>query len=183
MDGETRERVCLGAITGAHGVNGEVRIKVFAENAEDIASYGPLEGEDGKARFTIVRSRTSSSGVVAKLKGVNDRAAAGLLKGERLYVARDALPETEDEEWYHADLIGLDVETPDGDRIGTVEAIFDFGAGDLIEVRPDGGGNTLLIPFTTEQVPTVDVNGGRIVASPMEDMDDDAVENEETKEG
>ncbi len=183
MDGETRDRLCLGVITGAHGVKGEVRIKVFAENAEDIASYGPLTGEDGAERFRIVRSRVSSSGVVAKLKGVNDRAAAERLRGERLYVARDALPETEDEEWYHADLIGLSVETPEGDRIGTVEAIFDFGAGDLIEVRPDGGGKTLLVPFTTEQVPTVDVNGGRIVAMPMEDMDDDAGENEETKEG
>lgn len=182
MDGETRDRVCLGAITGAHGIRGEVRIRVFAENAGDIACYGPLTSEDGRERFRIVRSRVSSAGAVAKLEGVNDRTAAERLKGERLYVARDALPETEDEQWYHADLIGLGVETPDGGRIGTVEAVFDFGAGDLIEVRPDGGGNTILIPFTAEQVPTVDVNGGRIVAMPMEGMEDDADGGEETRE-
>ena len=184
MDGETHEQVCLGAVAGAHGIKGEVRIKVFGERADDFASYGSLKSEDGARRFDIVRSRVSGPVVVAKIKGVNDRTAAEKLKGERLYVERSSLPEPEEEEWYHADLIGLGVEQPDGTRLGTIVAVHDFGAGDLIEVKPDDSGATEMIPFTRSHVPVVDLAAGRVVAEPLEYVEDDPAEGgEETQEG
>ena len=184
MDGETHEQVCLGAVAGAHGIKGEVRIKVFGERADDFASYGPLKSEDGAQRFEIVRSRVSGPVVVAKIKGVNDRTTAEKLKGERLYIERSSLPEPEEEEWYHADLIGLRVEQPDGTRLGTIVAVHDFGAGDLIEVKPDDGGATEMIPFTRAHVPVVDVAARRVVAEPLEYIEDDPAESgEEAQEG
>lgn len=172
MDGETRERVCLGVIIGAQGVRGEVRIKAFAERPDDLGAYGPLETEDGAASYLVERLRPAKGVVIARLAGIADRNAAEALKGTRLYVGRDALPEPEEEEWYHADLIGLAVETVDGRRLGTVAAIHDFGAGDLVEVACEDGGPTEMIPFTREQVPVVDVAAGRLVVVPLEEMEE-----------
>lgn len=186
MDAETRDRVCVGAVAGAHGIKGEVRIKVFAERADDFASYSPLLSEDGARRFDVVRARVSGSVVVARITGVDDRTAAERLKGERFYVDRSSLPEPEEEEWYHADLIGLAVETPEGARLGTIIAVHDFGAGDLIEVKPDDGDATEMIPFSRTHVPIVDVAGGRVVAEPLvyiEDSEDGTQEDGTQDEG
>ncbi|MCR9176229.1 MAG: ribosome maturation factor RimM [Alphaproteobacteria bacterium] len=161
------ERVCLGAITGAHGVRGQVKVKPFTENPDDVGSYGPVTDEAGTRSFTIQVMGRAKDQVVVRLEGVGDRNAAEALRGTRLYVSRDMLPETEDGAFYHADLIGLRVEDTAGGTIGEVTARFDFGAGDLVEFRGRDGKSHML-PFTEEIVPVVDLPGGRIVIDPPE---------------
>ena len=161
----TREAVCLGAIAGASGVRGAVRIKSFTAEPKDIASYGPLSDEGGKRVFEIRVTGMSKSQVLAEIEGVADRAAAEALKGTRLYVPRARLPAPGDGEYYHGDLIGLRVELTDGRRLGTVVAVHDFGAGDVIEVGRDGAA-AVLAPFTRAVVPVVDIANRRLVIEP-----------------
>ena len=156
------DRVCLGAVTGAHGVRGLVKVKTFTEVAEDIASYGPGENEAGDRQFTLELKGSAKGQLIVSIKGVGDRNAAEAMRGTRFYVARASLPEVEEGEFYHADLIGLRVEDPSGTEIGTVSGLYNFGAGDLIEVRTEEGREELM-PFTKEVVPLVDLEGGRIV--------------------
>lgn len=173
--------VCVGAIVGAHGVKGAVKVKSFTEEPAAFAAYGPLDDNQGRTFRARVIGR-SGEVLVATLEGVADRTAAEALKGVRLYVSRAALPEAEEEEYYHADLIGLRVETLAGENIGTVAALFDFGAGDLIEVKGKDGGSRL-ISFTKRSVPMVDVAGGRLVVDPLAEMEDDEEEKEQAKAG
>ncbi|MBI1244717.1 MAG: 16S rRNA processing protein RimM [Alphaproteobacteria bacterium] len=163
--------ILVGAVVGAHGVRGEVKIKSFTALAKDVGAYGPVSDESGKRRFAV-RVRGEARGlVVARLEGIEDRNAAEALKGMRLYVERAALgarPKRAPkgaEIWYHADLVGLAVEDTQGRRIGTVKALANYGAGDIVEVAGEGGQN-LLLPFTKRVVPVVDVDGGRIVVDP-----------------
>jgi len=159
-------RVCLGQIGAAHGLGGEVRLRSFTSNPQAIAGYGPLETEDGRI-FEIETIRPAKDHFVARLSGICDRNAAEQLTNVKLYVPRERLPEPDEaDEFYHADLIGLAVLDPAGSRLGTVIAIHNFGAGDLIEVQPQSGGKTELIPFDAAYVPVVDVAAGRIVISP-----------------
>lgn len=152
----------MGAIAGAHGVRGEVRIKSFTEDPRAIGRYGPVEDETGARRFKL-RVRGEAKGlVIARLEGVDDRGAAEALRGLRLYVGRDRLPKPKRGEWYIADLIGLAVETKDGGRLGTVKGVFNFGAGDVVEVA-HADGSTEFLPFTRRVVPEVDIEAGRIV--------------------
>ena len=163
-------RICVGAIAGAFGVRGEVRVKSFCVPPEAIAGYGPLTTEDGR-RFTLRLTRPVAGGLGARLSGVDTREAADALRGLRLHVDRAALPALPDDEYYHADLIGLTVQDPGGAPLGTVRAVLNHGAGDLLEVaRP--GGETVLLPFTRAVVPTVDLAAGRIVADPPEGLMD-----------
>jgi 16S rRNA processing protein RimM len=132
-----------------------------------VTAYGPLESEDGTRRFTIKALRPVKDHFVARLAGIDDRNAAELLTGLKLYVSRERLPPVEDEEtFYHADLIGLAAVTPEGAPLGTVTAIHNFGAGDLVEIRPQGGGATLMVPFTDLAVPEIDLAAGRMVVVP-----------------
>jgi 16S rRNA processing protein RimM len=157
-------RVCLGAVAGAHGVRGEVRLKSFCADPAAIGEYGPLMTEDGRS-FAVTITRALKGAFVARLSGVGDREAAEALRGTRLYAARDRLPPTGDDEFYHADLIGLSVLDTGGAVLGTVHAIHDHGAGDLLEIeRP--GAESVLLPFTRATVPTVDLAAGRLVADP-----------------
>jgi 16S rRNA processing protein RimM len=159
-------RVCVGQFAGAHGVRGLVKLRSFTEDPEAVASYGPLSDEDGRRRFRVALTGSAKDAFLARVEGVSTREAAEALNGLRLYVERSALPDTEDEdEFYHADLIGLRAELADGTPFGTVKAIYDFGAGDVLEIRTVAGILDLL-PFTQACVPTVDVAGGRIVVSP-----------------
>ena len=161
------DRICVAQIGAAHGIRGEVRLRSFTEDPMAIASYGPLESEDGTRRFTIEALRPSKDHFVARLAGINDRNAAETLTNLRLYVSRDRLPPVEDDEtFYHADLVGLVAVTPDGASLGTVTAVHNFGAGDVIEIKPDGGGETLLVPFTDTAVPEIDIATGRMVVVP-----------------
>ena len=156
-------RVCLGQFGAAHGVQGEVRLHSFTADPAAITSYGPLEGEDGRV-FEIEAMRPAKDHFVAKISGVADRNAAELLKNLKLYVPRARLPEPDEpDEFYHADLIGLAVVDRAGEKLGTVVAIHNFGAGDLIEMHPEGGGKTELLPFDEAHVPAVDIAAGKIV--------------------
>jgi len=156
-------RICLGQIGAAHGVRGEVRLRSFTAEPEAIASYGPLATEDGRV-FEIETMRPAKDHFVAKLAGIGDRDAAERLANLKLYVPRELLPEpTEADEFYHADLVGLTVVDSDGKTLGTVVAIQNFGAGDLVEVKPDNDDRTQLVPFDATNVPMVDIAAGRIV--------------------
>jgi 16S rRNA processing protein RimM len=159
-------RVLIAQIGAAHGVRGEVRLKPFTADPLSVTRYGALETEDGKRRFEIETARPARDMLVVRLKGVSDRNAAEALKNLRLYVAREKLPAPADDEFYVADLIGLAAQTPSGDALGTVKAVHNFGAGDLIEIEPADGGATVMLPFTATTVPTIDIAGKRIVVEP-----------------
>ena len=163
-------RVCLGQIGAAHGVRGEVRLRSFTSDPAAIADYGPLETEDGRV-LEIETLRPAKDHFVVRLAGIRDRDAASALTNAKLYVPRERLPQTESaDEFYHADLIGLAAVDQTGRTLGTVVAIHNFGAGDLIEVKPQAGGNTELVPFDVTHAPEVDIASGRIVIHPPEGM-------------
>ena len=163
-----REQVCVGAIAGAFGVRGEVRLKSFCAEPAAIAEYGPLRTEDGR-EFSLTLGRPVTNGLAARLSGVTTREEAEALRGQRLYVDRARLPSLPDDEFYHADLIGLAVRDTGGATLGHVAAVLNHGAGDLLEVRQPNGA-AILLPFTREVVPTVDLAAGRIVADPPEGL-------------
>jgi 16S rRNA processing protein RimM len=162
------ERVCVGAIGGAFGVRGEVRLKSFCAVPEDIASYGPLYGEDGRS-FEVRLTGQTANGLSARLSGVTTKEAADALRGLRLYAPREALPSLPDDEFYHADLIGLEVFDTGGTLLGRVKAVLNHGAGDILELHLPGAAGTRLLPFTKAAVPTVDLAARRIVADPPEE--------------
>jgi 16S rRNA processing protein RimM len=159
------EKVCLGTVVGVHGVQGAVRIKSFTADPADIAAYGAVSDESGGRRFEVKVLGQARGAVLARLSGVADRDAAEALRGVRLYVPRAALPTTKEDEFYHADLIGLPVETREGAPLGSVRAVHNFGAGDILELR-DENGRELLLPFSDAVVPEIDLARGRIVAAP-----------------
>ncbi len=166
---EKDTRVCLGHIAGAHGVKGEVRIRTHTQDPEAIAAYGPLEDETGERRFSVLSARPAKDGAVARIEGVDTREAAEGLKGTTLHVARSVLPDEIGEgTWYHADLVGLVAIDADGAALGQVVAVQNYGAGDLIEVRPAAGGATVLVPFTKTIVPDIDLEAGWILMLPPE---------------
>lgn len=162
--------VCLGVIVAPHGVRGAVKIKTFTDRPENIAAYGPLSDEKGRRQFTLRHFRVQGDVVVAQLEGIADRDAAEGLRGLRLHVPRAALPAPEEEEFYLADLIGLSAEDAEGQRVGTVLAVHDFGAGDVLELRAPAGG-TFFLPFTKAVVPVVDIAGGRLVVDPPDEVE------------
>jgi 16S rRNA processing protein RimM len=163
-------RVCVAQIGAAHGIRGEVKLRSFTADPAAVADYGPLESEDGTRHFEIEGLRQAKGHLVAQLSGVRDCTAAARLANMRLYVARERLPPTEPEEFYHADLIGLRAEDRSGTELATIVGIHDFGAGDLLELRPRGQATTVLMPFTALSVPVVDIAGGRIVIDPPDDL-------------
>ena len=163
-------KICLGQIGAAHGVRGEVRLRSFTSQPAAIASYGPLETEDGRV-FQIESLRPAKDHLVAKFSGIGDRSAAERLAKLKLYVPRERLPELADaDEFYHSDLIGLAIVDRAGQRLGTVVGIYNFGAGDVIEMRPSDGTATQMLPFDAATVPEVDVAGGRMVVAAVEGM-------------
>ena len=160
------ERVRVGKIGAAHGVRGEVRVFVYTEDPLAIRDYGELEDEAGARKFEIASAREGNGHLVVRFKGIDDRNEAEKLTHVQLFVPRERLPEQDGEKFYHADLIGLRVETRSGETLGEVIAVPNYGASDLLEIRPAKAGQTLLIPFIDEFVPEVDVTGGRIVVDP-----------------
>jgi 16S rRNA processing protein RimM len=159
------KRICLGVVTGPHGVRGAVRIKSFTGTPEDVARYGPLTDEAGVRRFELRLIGAGKGVVTARLSGVEDRNQAEALRGLRLYLARSALPQTEGEEYYHADLIGLEAVLRDGTPVGRVRAIHDFGAGDTLELAGPGA-PPVMVPFTRAVVPSIELAAGRLVLDP-----------------
>jgi 16S rRNA processing protein RimM len=172
-------RVCVGAIAGAHGVRGQVRVKSFTADPADVAAYGPVESEDGARRFRLTVVGEAKGLVIARLDGVTDRNQAEALRGTKLYVPRDRLPETDEDEFLYSDLVGLKAEGLDGSVIGTVRGVADFGAGELLDIGLASGGS-VMVPFTKAAVPVVDIAGRRLVVDPPEYAPD---EEEEGREG
>jgi 16S rRNA processing protein RimM len=163
------KHICVGVVTGAHGVTGAVRIKSFTAMPEDIAAYGPLRDEAGGGSFDLRIVGAAKGVLIARIGGVADRNRAEALRGLRLYLPRAALPPPAPDEYYHADLIGLEAVLRDGTVLGRVRAVHDFGAGDTLEVmRP--GAPPAMVPFTRAVVPVVDCNGGRLVVEPPEGL-------------
>ncbi len=163
------DRVCVGAIAGAFGVKGEVRLKSFCAEPGAIATYGPLTSEDGSARWEVQLTRPVKTGFAARLTGVATKEAADALRGTRLYAPRDRLPDLPNDEFYHADLIGLTVLDTGGAELGRVKAVLNHGAGDLLEITAKGSAETILLAFTKSSVPTVDLKSGRIIVDPPEE--------------
>jgi 16S rRNA processing protein RimM len=158
-----KNRICVARIGAAHGTRGEVKLWPFTASAEAVGTYGPLETADGMRTFEIEALRPAKDFFVARLKGVTDRTAAERLRNIELYVPRERLPDPEPDEFYHADLIGLEAQDTAGKAIGIVIAVHNFGAGDLLEIAPTPGGETVLLPFSTATVPSVEIATGRII--------------------
>lgn len=158
------DRVCVGAIAGSFGVKGEVRLKSFCAEPEAIDTYGPLSSEDGSSAWDVKISRAIKNGFAARLSGVRSKEAADALRGTRLYAPRDTLPDLPDDEFYHADLIGLTVFDTGGVELGQIKAILNHGAGDLLEIVVKAEKQPFLLPFTKANVPTVDISAGKAVA-------------------
>lgn len=170
-------RVCVGAIVGAQGVRGQVRVKSFTAQAADVAAYGPVESEDGSRRFGLKVMGETKGLVIARLDGVNDRNAAEAMRGTKLFVPRECLPKTEEDEFLYSDLEGLRAEAVDGSAMGIVKGVADFGGGEMLDIaRAEGG--SFLVPFTKAAVPEIDVAGGRLVVIPP-----DYAPDEEGEEG
>jgi 16S rRNA processing protein RimM len=157
-----KDRVLLGDIGAAHGLKGEVRLRSFTETPAAIAEYGPLEDETGANAIEIESLRPGPKGLIARIKGVTTREAAEALTGTKLYVPRDRLPAAEEGAYYHSDLIGLEAYDAFDVQIGTVVAMYNFGAGDIIEVKLLSGGDNLLLPFTDATVPEIDTEERRL---------------------
>jgi 16S rRNA processing protein RimM len=157
-------RVLIGRISGAQGLKGEVRIAAYTVEPADIAAYGSLTDEIGGQSFEILSVRQGRNrAIIARLAGVSDRNAAGLLTGTNLYVPREAFPPAAAGEYYYSDLSGLAAFSPDGETIGEIVSVQNFGAGDLLELRSAQGGRTEFIPFNDAHVPEVDLSSGRII--------------------
>lgn len=161
--------ICVGMITAPHGVRGAVRLKSYTADPEAVFAYGPLFDDSGATRFDLRCVGHVRDQLIVKIEGVNDRDRAEGMRGVKLFIPRSALPEAEEEEYYLADLIGLAVEHVDGTRLGSVRGVADFGAGDVVEIALARGG-VMVVPFSRQVVPVVDLAGGRLVVDPPEGM-------------
>jgi 16S rRNA processing protein RimM len=179
--GQVAGKVCVGVITGARGLKGELKVKSFTAEAKDVAAYGPVSDETGGRQFKLSVRGMAKDQVVVSISGITDRNGAEALKGLQLFVPRDALPAAGDEEYYHADLIGMTARDADGESVGTVRGVFDFGAGDMLEIDRERG-DTVFVPFTREAVPEVDLAGRTLIVSApdglMEPADEAGAEGE-----
>jgi 16S rRNA processing protein RimM len=171
LRGERNGRVCVGRITGARGLKGELCIQSFTADPEAVAAYGPLSTDSGERVLRLRIVGTRKNALIARVDGVDDRSAAEALRGTRLYIDRARLPPPAEDEFYHADLIGLMAEIGESENdtsrsLGEVSAVHDFGAGPVLEIQT-AGAPPVLVPFTKEAVPEVDIDGGRIIVAPL----------------
>jgi 16S rRNA processing protein RimM len=173
MKGPAKGLVLLGRFGAPHGVRGEVRLQSYTSDPPAIAVYDGLADESGARNFKLLSVRPQGKDMlVAKVEGVADRAGAEALNGVELYLPREKLPAPEEDEFYVADLVGLRAETRDGAEIGVIVAVRNFGAGDILEVAPEAGGETLMFPFTKAVVLTVDLSAGRVVLEPPAEVEE-----------
>jgi 16S rRNA processing protein RimM len=168
--------ICVARIGAAHGVRGAVKLWTFTEDPLAVQRYGPLATKDGARQFEVTHAREAKGHLVATLKGVTTREDAERLNGVELYIAREKLPVTDENEYYHADLIGLAAVSAADEPLGRVIAIHNFGAGDIIEIAPPHGA-TMLLPFTNAVVPSVDLAGGRVVIELPQEIEGDTPED------
>ena len=155
--------IAVGRVAGAFGVRGEVRITAFTQEPLALARFRELKRQDGSPGLTVLSARDAKGGIVCRCQGVETKEQADALRGLRLFIPREALPAPEDDEFYLADLIGLAVHTPEGEALGKVKSVQDFGAGDILEITPAEGGPTWYLAFTREAVPEVNIAAGRLV--------------------
>jgi 16S rRNA processing protein RimM len=165
-------QICVARIGAAHGVRGAVKLWTFTEDPLAVKAYGPLVTKDGARQFEVTHAREAKGHLVATLKGIGTREEAERLNGVELYIARDKLPAIDENEYYHADLIGLDAVNAANEPLGRVIAIHNFGAGDIIEIAPAHGA-TMLLPFTNAVVPSVDLAGGRVIIELPDEIEGD----------
>lgn len=162
------ERLLVGVVVGAQGLGGLLRVKSFTQDPADLAAYGPVDAEAATGaplrQLTLKVTGTAKDAMIVRAAGVTDRTQAEALKGARFFVDRDALPETEEDEYYASDLVGMEAVLADGTAIGRVKAVYDFGAGDVIEI--EGNGASQMLSFTHDTVPEVDLEARRIVVVP-----------------
>jgi 16S rRNA processing protein RimM len=173
-------QVCVARIGAAHGVRGQVKLWTFTEDPFAVTRYGPLATKDGVRQFEVTDAREGKGHLVATLRGVTTRNEAERLNGLELYVAREKLPATDEDEYYHADLIGLAAVTTAGAPLGRVVAIHNFGAGDIIEIAPPNG-PTMLLPFSSAVVPTVDISGGRVLIDLPAEIEGEELDSEPSR--
>jgi 16S rRNA processing protein RimM len=165
-----KSRILVGIFGAPHGVRGEVRLKSFTGDPMAIADYPRLADESGARPFKITAARpVKDDMLIVRVDGVGDRTAAEKLTNVSLSIAREDLPPPDEDEFYNADLIGLRAETRDGAALGVIAAVLNFGAGDILDVRPDAGEN-ILLPFTKKVVPVVDIAGERVIVEPPEEV-------------
>lgn len=165
------DKVCIAKIGAAHGVRGEVRLWPFTQDPLAVLDYGETESFDGERRFKVTQARAAKDHLIARIEGCDSRNDAEKLNGIELYVPRDRLPPPGEGEFYHADLIGLDAVTREGMALGRVVAVQNFGAGDLLEVRPPQSRDTVFYAFTDAVVPDIDVKAGRLVIVPPAEIE------------
>jgi len=168
MTSSDDQKVLMARIGAAHGIRGEVRVKPFGDDPLSFADYGSLTTKDGKRSFEVEKARVQKTVVITRFKGIADRNQAEELNGVELYINRDQLPDPEEDEFYYSDLTGLAVHGSDGETLGKIVAVQDFGAGDLLEVRPKRG-RTFYIPFTKEFVPEISLADGLVRVDLPED--------------
>ncbi|MGO9132650.1 MAG: ribosome maturation factor RimM [Methylovirgula sp.] len=170
----SKERILVGQFGAAHGVKGELRLKSFTQDPSAIGRYGRLSDASGGRSFEIAALRPLKDDLfVAKVVGIATREAAEKLTNVALYVGRETLPAAEEDEFYHADLIGLAAQTQDGIVLGRIAEILNFGGGDILEIAPEAGGETLLVPFTKAAAPVIDVANGFVIVVPPAETDTD----------
>jgi 16S rRNA processing protein RimM len=170
----SESRICVGVISGSYGVHGELRIKSFCAIPEDIGNYSPLTDEHGERDFLLAILRPITNGFSARLPEISNKEDADVLRGTKLFARRAQLPSLPDDEYYHADLIGLDVYDTGGTLLGRVKTVQNHGADDLLELQLAGTSTTTFLPFTMASIPTVDLASGRIVADPPDGILPDA---------
>ena len=158
--------ICVGAITGAFGVKGEVRLKSFTSIPEAIADYAPLLTEEGEKEFDVVITGEIKNGLSARMSGVISKEDADKLRGTRLFVPRERLPELLEDEYYHTDLIGLIVQNLEGSNIGRIKSVLNHGASDLLEIEDKRENKSILVPFTRAIVPKVDIKNSIVIIDP-----------------
>ena len=163
------DRICIGVITGAHGMAGAVKVKSFTADPADLTSYGAVTDETGKRQFHLSLVKQNAKALVIKVDGIADRTAAEQLKGTEVYIPRDALPQLEEDEFYNSDLAGLQVELEDGKKFGVVRMVDNFGAGDVMEIEMTNG-KTAFYSFTKAVVPVVDLENRRMVLNPPNEV-------------
>jgi len=163
MTSDSGQKVLMAKIGAAHGIRGEVRVKPFGDDPLSFTDYGILTSKDGGRSFEVERARVQKTVVITKFRNVNDRNQAEELNGVELFVDRGQLPEPDEDEYYYSDLNGLAVVDQNGNALGKIVAVQDFGAGDLLEIRPRRG-RTFYIPFTKDFVPEVSVSSGQVTA-------------------
>jgi 16S rRNA processing protein RimM len=173
--------ILVGRVSGGFGVRGEVRIGAYTAEPMALSRYRSLLREDGSPALTVAAARPAKGGIIARCPEIASKEAADALRGLRLYVPREALPAPDEDEFYLADLIGMRTETAEGEPLGRVKAVQNFGAGDILEIDPGGGRPTLFLPFTREAVPEVRLGEGRLIVVPPAE-DDEAPQDEEPAE-